>query len=330
MKKELLNRRKFLGAAALGAGLGAGTSLPATRGGCADIETQFVTARAQIEQSEDGVVFHRTERDQTLMEGFPPPEDQRVTIDDYTDSVEKTRWAFQNTQVVFKTVEVERGNGPVDVLMRKMVDPKELDKVIISWGKNPEEAERLTVADWLRRTHTDALLVLHKGQIVAEQYFGTMLPSTRHLVWSWGKSLLATVFAKYVHAGELDDQAVVERYIPELSRTALKGATLRQLLDQQTGLAFREFLPPKVDPATLDQFTFGTTAFRRAEHEYAQYERTAGVLPKLPGEPADFGLYDFLLTQTNQARPHGEALWYAEPNVLLFNSFSNGRRGAPL
>tara|TARA_Y100001934_G_scaffold279268_1_gene382587 strand:+ start:12081 stop:13238 length:1158 start_codon:yes stop_codon:yes gene_type:complete len=214
---------------------------------------------------------------------------------------------MQNAESVFKTVEVDKNDDRIAVLPRRMTDPEAIDRIIVEF-----EGSKIEVSDWLEKTETDSLLVLHDGAIVVETYFGEMRPSTRHLTWSLGKALLSLLV---LQCDKVNPANAIDSYVPALKPTAFSGATVQHVLDQQTGLAFQE-TPPDNQPKTLELYTFGTKEFREAKHEYAQYERTTGILPKLTGESAIDGLYDILLRQTEAARPHGSTLWYAEPNII--------------
>lgn len=51
------------------------------------------------------------------MKGFPPPLDQRVTLDNWAySSTGHWRWAHLNPDRLFKTVQIESGDTPVWVL----------------------------------------------------------------------------------------------------------------------------------------------------------------------------------------------------------------------
>ncbi len=86
----------------------------------------------------------------------------------------------------------------------------------------------------------DALVVLHKGALVHESYSNGMEPYDPHILMSVSKSVLGLVAGTLVDAGELDVQAPITEYLPELSGTAYLGATVRQALDMQVAVTFSE------------------------------------------------------------------------------------------
>lgn len=270
-------------------------------------------------QSEDGVECYPKTHTSTAMVGFPPPSDKRVTIDNHFESTDTLRWTHLHTEAVFKSMPVEKGDGPIWVLPRKMLDAKRLAQETVLWGESKDDAKEISVADWLLRSQTDAFLVLHKGHILTEQYFGEMTPSTRHLLWSAGKSVLASVLAPFLSDGTIDESAQATKYLPELSESGFQGATVRQLLDMQTGIDAPAF-PSEKELETLDarnpkEWTYGTEEHRRADNVFARMNRAQGVVRPLPDERTK-GYYDFLLT-VKQGRSHGKFFYYTDPNPMV-------------
>lgn len=89
-------------------------------------------------------------------------------------------------------------------------------------------------------TYTDGLVVLHRGRIVYERYFGALEPHMPHACHSVTKSYSGTLAATLVQERVLDDSKVIPHYLPELRGIAWEDATLRQVMDMQTGLAYAE------------------------------------------------------------------------------------------
>ncbi|MER9128126.1 beta-lactamase family protein, partial [Mesorhizobium sp. M0959] len=89
-------------------------------------------------------------------------------------------------------------------------------------------------------TYADGIVVLHRGRIVYERYFGALEPHLPHSCYSVTKSYAGTLAAAFVHEGVLDESKMIPHYLPELQGTGWEDATLRQVMDMQTGLAFTE------------------------------------------------------------------------------------------
>jgi hypothetical protein len=113
------------------------------------------------------------------MQGFPPPKENRVTLENWADTTDTVRWAYSNPARVFKSVPIEAAGTPVWVLPRAMLSPEVVNRARVLWGATPGAATEITVAEWLRRTETDGFLVLHDGHIVCEQYFGQTTSGTQ-------------------------------------------------------------------------------------------------------------------------------------------------------
>ena len=56
-----------------------------------------------------------------VMQGFPPPPDQRVTLANW-QTPPFNRWAFQHVREVVPTARVPRGHGPVFPLPEASLD----------------------------------------------------------------------------------------------------------------------------------------------------------------------------------------------------------------
>lgn len=83
-------------------------------------------------------------------------------------------------------------------------------------------------------------MVLHRGALVTEIYFGECDPHSRHTMMSCNKSMIGTLAECLIDDGTLDDGALVVDVLPELSGSACADATVRQVMDMVVGIAFTE------------------------------------------------------------------------------------------
>lgn len=102
------------------------------------------------------------------------------------------------------------------------------------------ETEKMTWHDALNKIYTDGIIVLHKGKIVYENYFGALQPNGTHAVMSISKSFTGTLGALLVAQGVLDEWQTAGYYVPELKASAFGDATIRDLLDMKTALQYSE------------------------------------------------------------------------------------------
>jgi CubicO group peptidase (beta-lactamase class C family) len=143
------------------------------------------------------------------------------------------RWSFQHICEIIPTTEVWRGDG----LAHIFPTGKQLPLSLALTGLDSAPTALQTLLD---DTFTDGFMVLKHGAIVCEQYFNGMDPRTLHLSQSVAKSFTGAIAGILVERGLLNVDALITDYLPELSATAWRGATLQQVLDMTTGVRFNE------------------------------------------------------------------------------------------
>lgn len=187
-----------------------------------------------------------TARELGIMQGFPPPEDKRVTLENW-DRPPFNRWSFQHIREVLPTVPVNRGIQPVWEFERADQD---LDDLIVHHARNGTSR---TVQEILEHTYTDGFIVIHNNKIVYERYFNDMSVSSLHLSQSVAKSVTATVCGILIHRNLVDRDAPLSTIIPELGACGYANATLRQVMDMRSGVRFSEvYTDPDSDIALID------------------------------------------------------------------------------
>jgi CubicO group peptidase (beta-lactamase class C family) len=170
------------------------------------------------------------------MVGSPPPADKLISVRDGSSyRFPQWRWSFSHWRELVPTVEVPRGSGPVSELPR--AERADLDAVTFTpiGGGAP-----LTWAESLMQNYTDGIVVLHRGRIVYERYFGALPSDGHHIAFSVTKSFFGTIASVLIAEGKLDANARVDRYIPELAGSGFGDATVAQVLDMTTALDFVE------------------------------------------------------------------------------------------
>ncbi|MER5310650.1 serine hydrolase [Streptomyces sp. NPDC002773] len=98
--------------------------------------------------------------------------------------------------------------------------------------------QSLTLTELLARAETDALLVMHRGILVHEEYLHGYEPHVPHFNASAAKSYLGLVAAVLAHEGQLDRGAQVAKYVPELAGTAFGDAQVDHLLHMGTQMSY--------------------------------------------------------------------------------------------
>ena len=173
------------------------------------------------------------------MAGAPPAPENLVRISDGSAwRFPQLRWSFSNFRRLVPTAEVARGPMPVrafPVALRGDIDALMFTPLPGSGFAGP-----LGWADSLLANFTDAIMIVHRGSIVYERYFGATGPATQHMLMSVSKSFAGTLAAIEIAAGRLDENALVGALVPELASSGFGDATLRQVLDMTTALDFSE------------------------------------------------------------------------------------------
>jgi len=96
-----------------------------------------------------------------------------------------------------------------------------------------------TVANlFTNNTKTRAVVVIHKNQIIAEQYAAGFTKNSRILGWSMTKSIMSTVFGVLQHQGKINIAATAP--IAEWQNDDRKNITINDLLHMNSGLAWDE------------------------------------------------------------------------------------------
>lgn len=175
-------------------------------------------------------------RELAWMCGAPPLAGKRITFEGDTFlNFPQIRWSLSHMRELVATVNVWRGHGAASHLKSEN-RAGEIDA--LRFTDLNGRSRRFDEA--LFDTYTDGLIVLHRGRIVYERYFGALEQHVPHACYSVTKSYAGTLTEVLVHEGVLDDAKAIPHYLPELRGTAWEDATLRQVMDMQTGLAYTE------------------------------------------------------------------------------------------
>jgi CubicO group peptidase (beta-lactamase class C family) len=200
------------------------------------------------------------------------------------------RWAFLHVRELIPSADIPN-------------DPRRVREL------EPDAGEPLLLAQFLAQTQTGALVILHRGRLVAEHYANGMTYETPHILMSVSKSMMGLLFGQL----GVDPERQVADVLPEVSTTAYKGATIRHLLDMRAGVAFEEdYLA-----------TSGTIV---------EYRKATGWNPLGPGDaPGD--LHSFYQVLKERDGPHGGRFHYISTNSDLLGwviERASGRRYADL
>jgi CubicO group peptidase (beta-lactamase class C family) len=243
-----------------------------------------------------------------LMQGFPPPVDKLVRFSDggLSGTFPNIRWAFSHQRELKPSANIRRGPKAAGDLPHELRDDIDavpftaMDGRAFTWGSS------------LAENFTDGILVLHKGTVIQERYFGALegQPHLPHLAMSVTKSFTGLVGAMLAHEGRIDPAALVPAYIPELAGTAFADATVRHVMDMTAGVKYSENYTDK-----------------RAEVRY--YGVSSGFSPAPPGYEGPNNIFDFL-RQLKKEGEHGHAFAYKTCNTEVLAWIIQRVTGKPI
>lgn len=224
------------------------------------------------------------------MEGSPPPAD-KILLASRADHMRfpMIRWSYSNMRQFVPSRRVAAAGGGV-AFERALDDGLGQVSFVPINGDEP-----ITLEQSLTQAFTDGLLVLHRGKVVYERWFGVTVPETRHIAFSVTKSFVGTVAEMLVHEGRLDPAAPTSQYLPELAGSGFGDAAVRQVLDMTTALDFSE---DYADPSS------GIGA----------YSAALGLTPRPVDYAGPIDLASYLPT-IGKAGEHGVGFTYRTPNT---------------
>ncbi len=224
------------------------------------------------------------------MEGLPPPPDKRLAWARADHMRFPThRHAFSRMREFLPTARVGRGQAVWDLPTALRDD---LDSIRFT---TLDDGRELTWAQSLPANFTDAILVLHRGMVVYERYFGTTRHDTPHIAFSVTKSFVGTLAEMLVQEARLDPAAPIGDLLPELSAGGFADATLRQVMDMTTALDFSE-------------------DYTDANSGIGAMSNALGLTPRAPGYRGPTDVYAFLPTVRKRGE-HGERFTYRTCNT---------------
>ena len=214
-----------------------------------------------------------------VMQGFPPAEPNRASLANWRKAP-YCHWAFHHVREIIPSAEIP--NDPTKVWK---LEPSTMD------------TSNLGLDEAMARTDCDAVVVLHKDKLVHESYRNGMTSRDPHILMSVSKSMLGLVAGTLVERGELAEDDLITKYVPELENTAYVGATVRDLLDMRAGVLFDE-------------------DYLATEGPIIDYRYAANWNP-VPKDHAPIDLRSFMSLLTEPDGPHGGRFHYVSPNTDL-------------
>jgi len=243
---------------------------------------------------------YATAKELGLMEGFPPPPDKQVTKKNALQTAPFIRWSYQHMRMIYPSANVPSAAKPVPI-------PKAIDRNFESGVTIKEpKGNAKSVADFLKETWADSLVVIRGDKIVYEKYLNGMTPNTPHQMMSVTKSFGGLLGLMAVAEGKLKESDPVTKYVPELKKaSAFADATFGQVLNMTNSMDFTEdYADPRSGIRT--------------------YGAVLGWTQPVEGVKYPNSLYDYLVTlQIDKKHKHGEIFHYQTPKTDVVNWVTN-------
>ena len=215
----------------------------------------------------------------------------RATLANWRTSP-SSKWAFHNVREIVPSAEIL--NNP---------------KAIWRLRKIPPTFDTETLTSLIDKTSTDAVVVVHNSEIVFETYRNGMKPLDQHILFSVSKSVLGLIAGCLIKDNYIKECDLITDYIPEMTKTAFVGATIRDALDMRIGVDFDEDYNAQDGPII--------------DYRYATNWNPT------PDSKVKTNLKNFLTSLTKSKGAHGKQLNYVSPSTdllaWLFERASNRR-----
>ncbi|MCO6187881.1 serine hydrolase [Rhizobium sp. L1K21] len=230
-----------------------------------------------------------------LMQGFPPPPDKQVTLQNGFWTPPYNRWAYQNMRRLMPSAPIRCPASPTP--MNVMPDPR-----IEALEIHRPDGSLSDFQSFLRETYTDSLVVVSGDMIVHESYLNGMSAQTPHQMMSCTKSLAGLFALIAIEEGQMSPTDTIGSLLPDVTfRPGVGEATLGQLLDMTNSIRFDE---DYADPGSHI-------------HDYA---RIVGIGLGNGDAPKAKTIQEYLCTlSTEEEAKHGQRFHYQSPKTDLLN-----------
>jgi len=211
-------------------------------------------------------------------------------LDNWDEGGPLMRYVMLHMTEFWNHMTIDRA-GPIREL------PLSLRKDVASFPATVD-GKHVPLSEYVANSTVDGAIVVHKGRVVFEAY-PRMLPTDKHNYMSISKGLIATLIAKLVDRGRLDDARPVDSYLPELVDSDWAGVPIRDILDMASGIGCLE-----TDP----------DSYHNPDHCYYQFDASLGWVR--PTDKTPDSTYEHVASLTAH-RPSGEAFEYTSPDTFV-------------
>lgn len=129
---------------------------------------------------------------------------------------------------------------PIDKSPEPTTIPKKISQIELP-TTFPSKGAEMSTKDFLDRTLSTGMAIIHKGEIVYENYWRGMTESTTSISWSVGKSFVSALFGIAIDEGLIaSEHDMVIKYLPELKGTGYQKVSIKHCLQMSSGVQWVE------------------------------------------------------------------------------------------
>ncbi len=223
----------------------------------------------------------------TIMQGAPPVTADVVTARNWLTPPHLS-WGLEHLEQIARVSSVDRGDAPATPLGPLWLD---LGKFLLA----TRDGRTLSLDAALEALSINALLVWQDGSLRLERYRGAHGSRTRQALLTASASVTGLLAEMQIDAKAFDDMRLVSFYLPELKGSAWDNVSVRETLDMEVALDFREIYG---DPWS----------------DFSQLLNAGGLLGPEPGFTPAPSLNEYLHGVRGQGE-HSAQYQYASANV---------------
>jgi CubicO group peptidase (beta-lactamase class C family) len=103
------------------------------------------------------------------------------------------------------------------------------------------KGEELNLEQGLLHFKTDGLIVLHKGDLLYENYWNGNRPDSQHIAFSVTKSFVSALVGIAHNEGLIDSiEDPITKYLPDFNGTGYEGVRIKDILQMSSGVKWNE------------------------------------------------------------------------------------------
>ncbi|MDX1738109.1 MAG: serine hydrolase [Alphaproteobacteria bacterium] len=149
------------------------------------------------------------------------------------DTGPHNRWAYRNIDKLVNVKTIATDHSKFHIFRR---GEKQLDR----FQFHSSDGTKFGLDEYLEHSFCDGFLVLHRGEIILENYYNGMQENELHLSQSVCKSVTGILVGILVDEGILDTSKTAADYVPDLDGCVYGEVTLKNLLNMSSGVSYTE------------------------------------------------------------------------------------------